>query len=374
MKKIFIVAGEVSGDKVAAWYLEKLKKNNPQIQCHAVGGSCLQKTGAQLYDRIENLNVVGVVEVIKKLKFILRFLRGLSFYILDNSFNEVVLVDFPGFNLRLAKRLKKSNPNLKIIYLCPPQLWAWGQWRIKKLKKFCDKLIVLYPFEVEWYKKHEIEVEFLGNPSYSKIEFFLKNEYGDSNFLFQRRNQIAIVPASRESEIEKLLPFFVDIAKRFKRAYPKVKIVLPLAESFDISVVEKKLKKLGIGRWGKDIEIITGEEEKLKALSKCYLAITKPGTITLELALLRVPSVVLYKASWLTYLLARSFVKIEYMSLPNLLLNKLIYPEFIQLRCKSEKIFKQANELYKDFIFKKDYYQKQQNDFDQLKSVFKIQE
>jgi len=349
MKKIFIVSGEVSGDKVAAWYLKKLKKIEPDVESCAVGGDFLESAGALLYERMEKLNVVGLIEIIKRLRFILNFLKQLSNHILQGN-----------FDVKLAKKLKKLNPNLKITYLSPPQLWAWGQWRIKKLKKYCDKLIVLYPFEVEWYKSRGLQAEFLSNPICDNLQKYLSMD------LNIKENQIAIVPGSRESEIEKLFVIFADIVKRFKLVWPNVKVVLPLAESFSANFIESKMKKAGLWRWGSDIKIVRGEKEKLEALSKCCLAITKPGTVSLELALLRVPSVVLYKASWLTYLIAKSLVKIEHMALPNLLLSKPIYKEFIQRDCKTEAIFKEASKIYKNFITKNDCFKYLQSQFIEL--------
>src|SRR5210317_1170041 len=127
MKKVFIVAGELSGDKLGAWYVQRIKEKQQELEVHAVGGSFLEQSGAMLYERFEKLNIVGLVEIIKNARFLLRFLRDLSDHIVSNNFSHVIVVDFPGFNLRLIKRLKKLNPEIKITYLSPPQLWVWGE-------------------------------------------------------------------------------------------------------------------------------------------------------------------------------------------------------------------------------------------------------
>ena len=365
----FIVSGEISGDKLGAWYLKRLQKNNSDIECHAVGGYFLKGQGAKLYETIEKLNIVGVIEVLKRLPFILKFLKQLAGHILKNNFDEVILVDFPGFNLRLAKRLKKANSKLKITYLSPPQVWIWGQWRVKKLKKYCDKLIVLYPFEVEWYKKRGIEVEFWGNPVCSELKPYFQKSSDALIEMRKNANQIAILPASRNSEVKKLFPIFAQIVKKIKMVHPTVKIVLPLAESMPASLIETKLKKFGLWKWGSDIVIVQGEKEKLEALNKCCLVITKPGTVTLQLALLGIPAVVLYKTSWITYFLAKLVVNIKFMSLPNLLLPKPVYKEFIQADCKVDPIFKCASDLYKKFILGGEEYKKQLNDLVQLRDI-----
>jgi len=357
MKKVFVVAGEVSGDKAAAWYVHKFKKNYPDVYLEAVGGLSLKNAGIKIYESIEKLNVAGVIEIVKHVRIILRFLKQLTNYILQNGFEEVVLVDFPGFNLRLAKRLKKANPAIRITYVAPPQIWAWGQWRVKSLKKYCDKLVVLFPFEVEFYKKHGIDAEFLGHPSAEMLRPYFEKNIVDEHL-------IAILPGSRGSEIDRLFGFFAEVIKRFKLAFPKTKFVLPLAESFSAKRIEDKITQFGLRAWGSDIVIVQGEQEKLQVLSRCCMAITKPGTVSLELALLGIPAVVFYKASWISYFLAKRVVHIIYMSLPNLLLNKVVYKECIQKDCKPKIISAHAKNLYisirkKDLAYqdvKKDLY------------------
>ncbi|MFA5074814.1 MAG: lipid-A-disaccharide synthase [Candidatus Babeliales bacterium] len=378
MKKIFFVSGEVSGDRLGSWYLKKLNEksfeDNQEIQVTAIGGTFLQDAGAKLYKNLEELNIVGISEIIKKIPFILKFLKTLTKYILQNNFEEVVLIDFPGFNLRLAKYLKKANPKIKITYLSPPQTWVWGKNRIKKLKKYCDELIVLYPFEVEWYKKHNLKVYYFENPVYSKLKESFGNWQIDQNFLKNKKNQIAILPGSRTSEIKKLLPFVIDIVKKIKFVWPEIKIVLPIAQSFSKKFIKEELKKFETAQYNfgeHDIILVQDEKEKLKLLSQCCLAITKPGTITLELALLKVPSIVFYKTSWLTYFLARTVIKVKYMSLPNLLLDRPVFKEFIQQDCKSDNIFKYFFDLYKSFLCQSDMYQKIQKElFDIEKLLF----
>lgn len=360
MKKIFIITGELSGDRLGAWYIKYLNQQNSDIEIHAVGGNFLQEAGAKIYERFENLNVVGLVEILKKLPFIFKFLKQLSYYIIQNHVDQVVLVDFPGFNLRLAKKLKSLNPKINITYVSPPQTWVWGAWRIKKLKKYCDKLVVLYPFEVEWYKKHGLKVDFIGNPVCEDLKkYFI--------FSVTKVNQIAIIPGSRESEIKTLFPFFAGIIKLFKEKYPDLKIILPLAQSISLELIEAKIKDFGLSNFRKDIKIIFGEKEKYEELSKSCLAITKPGTVSLELALLQVPAVVFYKTSWITYFLARPLVKVKYMALPNLLLDQPVYEEIIQWNCNSKSIFNSADTLYQNFLAHNGAY------FEQIKKLSALQ-
>ncbi|MCK4517556.1 lipid-A-disaccharide synthase [Candidatus Babeliales bacterium] len=337
MSKVFIVAGELSGDKLGAWYAKRLLKEDPKIKIHAVGGDFLKSAGAGLFDRFEKLNVVGIVEILKHLRFIFKFMKKLTDHIINNNYDHVVVVDFPGFNLRLVKRLKKANPDIKITYLSPPQLWIWGEGRIKIIKKYCDEVIVLYPFEVNWYKKRGVDVVWLGYPFYEKFKpFFSQSE--------RNKNRIALIPGSRSIEIKRLLPLFARVFCNLQRVHPDLKVVIPLAESVKKDVVEKELTRVGL----KNFSIIKGEQEKFKALSSCRLALTKPGTVTLELALLGISAIVAYKASWISYVLAKMLVNIKQMSLPNLLLGDLVYPEFIQGDCTEQKLTHVVRELYEN--------------------------
>jgi lipid-A-disaccharide synthase len=350
MKKTFIVAGEVSGDKLGAWYVEKF--NLGKIE--AVGGAFLEESGASLYKNLNHLNVAGIIEILKHLPRILGFLKELAEYIIDNNFEEVVLIDFPGFNLRLAKLLKKKSPNIKITYLSPPQLWAWGAWRVSSLKKYCDRVIVIYPFEVEWYKKRGLHVEWHGYPFYEKIQSFALPLEAE------RKPQIALLPASRTSELEALFPLFAKVTERFLEKHPEVEMVIPLASTIPAEKVRNAFRDQS------RIKILQNEDQKYQAISQCCMALTKPGTITLELALLGIPSLVAYKTSWLTYLIGKAVVKIKRMALPNLLLNKEIFPEYLQGDCTEEKILAGMEAIYQNWKQKNEAHQGLMNDLKEL--------
>jgi lipid-A-disaccharide synthase len=365
MKKIFISTGELSGDKLGAWFVKRQKQKGQDIDVHAVGGSYLESCGVKIYERIENLGFVGIVEILKHLSFIFKFLKKLSDYILENNFDEVVLVDFPGFNLLLAKRLKKQNPNLKITYLSPPQLWVWGAWRVKKLRKSCDEVIVLYPFEVEWYKKRGVHSQWLGYPFY--------DEYVSSFTISKnKQKQIAILPGSRSVEIKNLLPIFIDVIKEFQKKHSDVKWVLPLAESISLDLLNETFSKFGMPDWKNIITLVYDEEEKKKILSECVLAIAKPGTATLQLALLGVPTIIIYKSSFINYLIARPLIRVKYMGLPNLLLEKAVFPELLQGDCTTKKITNKSFEIYENFISGDNEYQNTLNQLQQIHELLKF--
>ena len=354
MKKIFLVAGELSGDKLGAWFLQQQHNQTSNFYIEAVGGGFLAAAGAQLYCKFEKLNVTGIIEIIPKIPFVFSFLNKLSSYILHSKFEEVVLIDFPGFNMMLAKKLKQKNKNIKIIYLSPPQLWCWGRWRLKNLRKFCDKLIVLYPFEVDWYKQQGVDAVWLGTPAFERLQPYLKKPG-------QQKSTIALIPGSRSKEIDNLFPILSKVVQQFIRKTNDINFIIPLAESISKKVIEDKMRKEGLWPYRNNITIIEGEEDKINAISSCCLALTKPGTITLELAILGIPTVMFYKTSWLTYFLAKKIVKINHMALPNLLLQKPVYKEFIQSECKHNLIFNESWTLYKSFLTKSPRYQDTKN-------------
>ena len=340
MKKIFIVAGELSGDKLGGWYIDRFLKHQENVHIEAVGGDFSQQAGAKIFQRFETLNVTGIIEIVKKLPSILRNLKKLALYIIDNNFDEVVLIDFPGFNLKLAQKLKQMRSDIRITYFSPPQLWCWGAWRIKKLKKYCDELIVLYPFEVQWYGQRGVKASWHGSPVYDRLqEYFPRADQ-------PKKKRIAIMPGSRSSEIENMFYLFAGVMKKFLQHDPDIQFIIPVAQSLSRDLITKKIKEEGLGGFIDNIKLVFGEHDKLQTLSSCCLAITKPGTVTLELAFLGVPAIVLFRTSWINYFIARPLVKIEYMALPNILLEQPMYKELIQGDCTVENIFKEAHELY----------------------------
>ncbi len=351
MKRLFISSGELSGDRIAAWYLAGYEKES---YCEGIGGDFLKQQGIVLYERMEKLSFVGVTEILKNLRYIFRFLDTVTRYILNNKFEEVLLVDFPGFNLMLAKKLKQAKPNLKIVYLSPPQLWVWGAWRINKIKRYIDKLVVIYPFEVDWYKKRGVDALWLGYPFYNDYAYITA----------EKQKKIAILPGSRRSETESLLPFFIEVIHFLRQRHPELKFVIPLAESFTKDFIEEKLKEYGLY----DIEIVAGDKKNM-ALAECILAISKPGTATLQLALMRIPTIIIYKTSWITYFVARIVANVKYMGLANLLLNREIVPEFIQGNCNSKNIYEEASRLYTQFLFENYAYLERVEDFNELHSM-----
>ena len=218
----------------------------------------LMQAGARLYDHMGRLNATGVLEVARRVPFFLSYIKKCAHYIAENNFDEVVLVDFPGFNLRLARRLKRLCPDLKITYCSPPQLWVWGAWRTRALKKYVDRLVVLYPFEVAWYEKRGIAAEWHGYPYFEQLRRF--GALGVDAIAQRKGPMVAIVPASRPGELRVLMPIFAAVMKRLLLRYADISFVIPLAESFSREFMEEELKRNGFRPQSSSITIVSGEE------------------------------------------------------------------------------------------------------------------
>ncbi len=361
MKKVFLLAGELSGDQLGGWYLKKRLANSVEkYQIEAIGGDALQAAGAKLYDRFEKLNVTGIVEIIRHIPRLLAYINRVADYLLAQKFDEIVLIDFPGFNLRLAKKLKQKNPAIKITYLSPPQMWCSRAWRLSKLKKYTNEVIVIYPFEVGWYRDRGMHVVWQGNPVYDRLKPYFSQ-------VVMQTSTVALLPGSRKKELEGLLPVMSEVVKKLHQQFPEIKFVMPRPASLSLAFVQDQLARVGLEKL---VALIEGDDEKNRVLQQCCFAITKPGTVTLELALLEVPALVMYKTSALTYFIAKRFVYITQMALANLLMPKPVYQEFIQERCTPALLLKSAEELYKSFIGDAQFYREQKTKLASVKDLF----
>ncbi len=362
-KKIFILAGEASGDALAGWYVDSLYAKNNRIEIQGIGGKALEKKGVSLYKRLDELNVTGVVEIIRHIPRLLSIMNQLIDYLINAKFDELVVIDFPGFNLALIKRLKKRTPQILITYLSPPQLWCWGGWRIHKLKRYTDRIIVLYPFEKKWYGERGVVVEWLATPVYEQLKPYIKKSY-------DKKNMIAVVPGSRASEVERFMPLFARVIKDLAHSYSELQFVIPCATTFSLKEMKQLACQAGLEQMLHRICFVQDDEKKYQLLAQCCCALTKPGTVSLELALLNVPGVIAFKISWLTYFIARPFVRVSFMGLPNLFLGKEIYKEFIQNECDNIRLAQAMEKLYASFRANTVFYQKISAQLKEVVSLF----
>jgi len=350
-KKLFVVTGENSGDRLGAWFVRQYKTQHPQSPIVAIGGNFLKETrNVSIFKDFREVKqefyiANGFWPLIRNLPTHLSLVNSLLKHIQENQYTDVLLVDYPFINIPLARTIKNNLPHVTVTYLAPPELWFWGRWGIDHaLKSYCDNIIVLYPHEVEWYKKINVPVSWLGYPFYDDFKPYI-NQHNE------KKHCIALLPGSRASELKVMMPLLGEVVKTFHKKYPSVHFVLPLAESLKSDALEYYLKRYQIEQVVKIVK-----KDKLKALSQCCLAISKPGTVTLDLALLGVPTIVAYKTSWPMYVALNLLVRPTYISLPNLLENKQIFKELAQSNCNHIKILHDLETLYTSFCEQSNQY------------------
>jgi len=339
MYKIFIVSGEASGDNNAAELVRRILQKNNSIKFYGIGGKALYEAGTKLFFEYSVLNYSGFTSVIKNYGTLRNYFKETLKIISDLKPDLLILVDFPGFNLKLAK-VVKENFNLPIIYYISPQLWAWHKSRIKYIKKYVDEMLVIFPFEVEFYAQEGIRAKYVGNPVLSRIENFLKN----SSRKELQTKQVTLLPGSRIGEVIHILPTLSAVAKKLKLDNNiDFKLITPLTTN------KKEFTSII------DRELISVEENNSKTyyqtLLNSDLVITKFGTASLETALLGTPLISVYKTNYLNYLIAKSFARIQYVTLCNILAREQIVKEFIQNQMTVENIYHEARKI----LFDTDY-------------------
>ncbi|MBC7381437.1 MAG: lipid-A-disaccharide synthase [Bacteroidia bacterium] len=312
--KYFLIAGEASGDLLGASLMGGIKHLDSNAVFNYWGGELMLQKSPGLLQHYKNINIMGFVEVVLKLRTISKNLTLCKEQILAFNPDIVVLIDYPGFNLRIAGFAKENN--FKTAYFIAPKIWAWNEKRGKKLEKYIDHLLLIFPFEPAYFKKWKVKSTYVGNPLTSLIKNFKStSDFTTVNGL-GNNNIIALLPGSRKQEIKRILPVMVKLAKH----YPQYKFVIAGAPSIDVSFYQPYLNN--------QVKIVFDQTYNL--LSFANAAIVCSGTASLEAALFNVPQVCCYAANKLSYQLAIWFVKIQYISLVNLILNKPAIKELIQ--------------------------------------------
>jgi lipid-A-disaccharide synthase len=337
LKRILIVAGEPSGDLRGAELISSLKEVLPQIDVVGVGGIEMLKAGARLYYNITNLAVVGFIEVLRNVGKFRKIFKLLTDKLNNDNIQAVVLIDYPGFNLRFAREAKKRN--IPVIYYISPQVWAWGERRIELIKKLVNKMIVVFKFEEELYRKNGIDAEFVGHPLLDVVKpnsepTQLKRTLG----IPPEKRIIALLPGSRKREVKRHLPVMVKASKIIQNHFPQMQFLV-----LKSSVIKEK-KIIKILRNAK-LAIKIVKDKTYDCLNISEFVLTASGTATLETALMKKPMIVIYKTSFLTYLILKPLIKIPNISLVNVVAGKRIVPEFIQYRARAKPIANKAIEI-----------------------------
>ncbi len=319
--KILVIAGEASGDMHGAALVEELSLEDSSIQVVGIGGQKMIAAGVKTLFHIKDMAFLGMLEVLKHLPFIFKVEKEIIQLVKKEKIKLAVLIDYPGFNLRIAKKLKSLG--LKVVYYISPQIWAWRKGRIKKIRERVNKMLVVFPFEKEMYEKGNVPVEYVGHPLVERIDnynFLSRSELFNSLELKNDKEILLVLPGSRKHEIEKLLPELTKAAQKLSTNL-NMQTVIACADNLDESYLQIYVNN-------NSMKIIKGNTYNLLKHSK--FGIIKSGTSTLEAAIFSLPFVAVYSTSKFTYELAKRLVKVSNIAMPNIIAGKEIVKEFIQ--------------------------------------------
>lgn len=345
--KYYIIAGEASGDLHGSNLVIELKKMDPLAEIRCWGGDKMQAAGGQLVKHYRDLAFMGFAEVLMNLRTIFRNLKFCKKDISDYKPDAIILIDYPGFNLRIAKWAKQQK--LKVIYYISPQVWAWKEGRVPMMKECIDKMLVILPFEKEYYKnKWHWDVEYVGHPLLEEIE---RKKIAGPGLKLSDKPIVALLPGSRKQEIKIKLPVMLEVTQSF----PAYQFIVAKAPGVDSSFYDHMLKPYA--------NVSYVENKTYDLLLQSRAALVTSGTATLETALFEVPEVVCYKGSWLSYQIGRRLVKVRFISLVNLIMDKEVVKELIQNNLTVANLTKELDELLNNENHKKQL----QKDYKMLK-------
>ncbi|NQU74415.1 MAG: lipid-A-disaccharide synthase [Candidatus Omnitrophica bacterium] len=330
MKKIMLLAGEPSGDLHGSNLASELKKASSQVELLGTGGEKMKHAGVKLFFDLKDLAMTGFLDVIKNYSRLKNIQSTLLSKIKEENINLIILIDYPGFNLRFAQRAQKEG--VPIIYYISPQVWAWRKHRIKLIKKYVKKIIVIFKFEETLYKNAGVPVEFVGHP----LLDIVKSDITKENFLKGLRLEahdkiIALLPGSRKRLVKTLLPIMLKSSKLIYKKFPKARFLISKPSSIDMEVYEKILK-------GSDLPITIIESKTYEIINSSDLVLVVSGTSTLETAILGKPMVIVFKLALLEYIVGRPLLRVKNIGLVNIVAGREVVPELIQFKVRPSKI------------------------------------
>ncbi len=338
--RILIVAGEASGDIYGADLVREAMKLDPDLHFSGIGGKRMREAGVETLVDSGEMAVVGLIEVIKHFDVIASAFRKLKQILLQNPPDLLILIDYPGFNLRLAKVAKKAG--VKVLYYISPQIWAWRQGRVKKIARLIDHMAVILPFEAPFYRKAGIPVTFVGHPMLDLVNVTLDRSAAAASFnLDPSRRIVGLFPGSRRNEIERLLPVIIGAAVKLKKRFPDIQFILPIASTLGNDDIVPQLTAANL-----DVAITRDRIHDM--IRACDAVISVSGTVTLEIALVGTPMVIIYKLSPLTYQFAKRLVKIDNIGLCNIVAGETVVRELIQDHANPEEIAAEIEILLTD--------------------------
>ncbi len=331
MKKIFILTGEPSGDKLASKVISKLQKNNPNVEYSCVGGTYLNSLGIKSIFDLKEITYIGFTSVLLNIFKIKNKINKTVEEIIKFNPDILFSVDSPDFTLRVAEKVKKLNSKIKTVHYVAPQVWVWREGRVKKFKKFLDHILLLFDFEKKYFDKEDIPNTFVGHPLLEKGS---KDKIDLSNIITNDKKIISLFSGSRSSEVNLLLPILIDFIHMMNKKFDNFTFVFHATDE-NKSLINEKINNSNL----ENVSVISDEKIKDHILNKSIFAVSKSGTVSLEICNAKVPSIIIYKMNFLNFLIVRMLVKIKFANIINIINNKEIIPELIQKECNSKEIY-----------------------------------
>ena len=331
MKKVFILTGEPSGDKLASKVISKLKESNPDIEYLCVGGSHLYTLGIKSIFDLKEITYIGFTSVLFNIFKIKNKINETVDQIIKFNPDILFSVDSPDFTLRVAERIKKINNKIKTIHYVAPQVWIWREGRVKKFKKYVDHMLLLFNFEKKYFDKENIKNTFVGHPLLEKN----KNTKIDlSSLINENKKIISIFPGSRNSETNVLLPILSDFIKLMNKRFKDYVFIFHTTEE-NKDLINNFLKNKSLTNY----EVISDDNIKSQILSNSVFAVVKSGTVSLEICNAKIPSIIIYKINMINYLIMKLLVKVKFANIINIINKKEIIPELLQGECNAKEIY-----------------------------------
>ena len=361
MKKIFILTGEPSGDKLASKVINELKKANTQIEYLCVGGENLKSIGIKSIYDLKEITYIGFTNVILNIFKIKKKINETVKSIVDFNPDILFTVDSPDFTLRVAEKVKSKNQNIKTIHYVAPQVWVWREGRVKKIKKFIDHILLLFNFEKNYFEKEKMSHEFVGHPL---LDETLESKIDINQIFDKNKALISVFPGSRKSEIEILMPILLEFIYLMNKNYEDFIFIFHSTKQY-YELIQSYLDSKNL----RNCEIISDDKIKKHTLSKSVFAVAKSGTVSLEICKAKIPSIILYKMNFINYLIVSLLVKTNYAIIINFAAKEEIIPELLQSKCNSQNIFKYVSSYIENPNKIKEQVEKTQSILSQFKSV-----
>ncbi|MEK7813420.1 MAG: lipid-A-disaccharide synthase, partial [Candidatus Desantisbacteria bacterium] len=337
MKHVMLVAGEASSDFHGACLAREIFALSPNIRITGMGGQAMAVAGVEVISGFSSLSAIGIIEVLGKIPLGFKRLAEIVEYLKKNKPDVLVTIDFPEFNIRLGKIASKMG--IPVVYYFPPTVWAWRKKRANTIAKYFKKVICVFPFEAEVFRKAGADVAFFGHPllDIAKSSHSIEDIYHNLN-LDPSRQVLGILPGSRKGEIKRLLPVMLESAGKLIEKFPDIQPIIVLASTIKDSDIGPYIESISF-------KLTLVRDNTYDALSICRLALISSGTATLEAACLGIPMIILYKLNWLTYLLGKLLIRIPFIGLPNIIAQKEVVPELIQAEANAQNVVSKASIL-----------------------------